>query len=113
MNFDGYMGTVKTVSGGRVIVDFNHPLAGRDIDYEVTVKRIVSDVKEKVSAFMTLLFGQGIEYVFDKGLLTMKVEFPEPMQKQFTDHVKKVIPDVKKVVFTKKKEEVKKVTTQK
>ena len=28
---DEAVGMVKTVSGGRVIVDFNHPLSGKDI----------------------------------------------------------------------------------
>ena len=31
LNIDGIFGIVKTVSGGRILVDFNHPLAGKDI----------------------------------------------------------------------------------
>jgi FKBP-type peptidyl-prolyl cis-trans isomerase 2 len=30
-------GIIKSISGGRVIVDFNHPLAGKDIDFEVEI----------------------------------------------------------------------------
>src|SRR3989344_4389828 len=28
------MGIIKSVSGGRIMVDFNHPLAGKDLVYE-------------------------------------------------------------------------------
>jgi len=31
-------GIIKSISGGRVIVDFNHPLAGREIEFEIEVK---------------------------------------------------------------------------
>src|SRR3989344_1222392 len=33
LNIDGVFGVVKTVSGGRCLVDFNHPLAGKDLVY--------------------------------------------------------------------------------
>ncbi|MEK6840058.1 MAG: peptidylprolyl isomerase, partial [Nanoarchaeota archaeon] len=62
INMDGYMGIVKTVSGGRVIVDFNHPLAGRNVIYELIVKRVVTDVKEKIKAHLHTLFGKDIEF---------------------------------------------------
>jgi FKBP-type peptidyl-prolyl cis-trans isomerase 2 len=55
VNIDGLVGTVKTVSGGRTVVDFNHPLSGRTLSYEVSVKRVVTDVAEQVEAMLTLL----------------------------------------------------------
>ncbi len=42
VNIDGAIGTVKSVSGGRVIVDFNHPLSGKKLKYKVTVLDIVT-----------------------------------------------------------------------
>lgn len=56
LNIDGVFGIVKTVSGGRVLVDFNHPLAGKDLVYEVRIKRIVEDSKEKIKALLSLVF---------------------------------------------------------
>lgn len=41
---------VVAVSGGRVITDFNNPLAGKDVSYKYSIKRILTDDKEKVSA---------------------------------------------------------------
>lgn len=50
LNIDGMFGIVKTAGGGRCYVDFNHPLAGKDLVYHVSVKRIVEDDKEKLKA---------------------------------------------------------------
>ncbi|HNV00846.1 MAG TPA: FKBP-type peptidyl-prolyl cis-trans isomerase [archaeon] len=39
-------GRVQSVSGGRVRVDFNHALAGREIEYEVKIENEITDKKE-------------------------------------------------------------------
>ncbi|MFS6939009.1 hypothetical protein ACDX33_11095, partial [Neisseria animaloris] len=41
VNLDGIYGVIRSVSGGRTIVDFNHPLSSHDLVYEVDIKRIV------------------------------------------------------------------------
>ena len=112
VNMDGYYGIIKTVSGGRVIVDFNHPLAGRDVTYEFTVKRIVTDVKEKITSHLQTLFGKEIPFTFAQGTLTLDFPLPAPLQQQFSEHTQRLIADVKKVVFTEKKEEKKLETEQ-
>jgi len=39
-------GKVQSISGGRVRVDFNHALAGREIEYKVRVEKEITDKKE-------------------------------------------------------------------
>ncbi|MBW2992804.1 peptidylprolyl isomerase [Candidatus Woesearchaeota archaeon] len=56
VNIDGAIGTIKTVTGGRSIVDFNHPLSGKDVVYEVKVNKIITDKKEKIIAYISLQF---------------------------------------------------------
>lgn len=55
INVDNQVGTVRSVSGGRVIVDFNHPLAGKELTYEVDVKRKVTDQQEKLKALLDMM----------------------------------------------------------
>ncbi len=43
---------IIAVSGARVTTDFNNRLAGKDVDYVFTIKRIVNEEKEKVEAFI-------------------------------------------------------------
>ncbi len=44
----GNIGIVKSVSGGRVVVDFNNPLAGKTIKAKVKVLKIYKEPKDKV-----------------------------------------------------------------
>lgn len=47
-DFNGMYGTVKAVTGGRVLVDFNHPLSGKDIKLEYKVLKKVEDIVTKI-----------------------------------------------------------------
>lgn len=55
VNIDGIIGTVRTVTGGRTIVDFNHPLSGKEVIYEINIKRVVTDKKEQLASLFKLL----------------------------------------------------------
>lgn len=46
VNIDNVMGTVKIVSGGRIIVDFNHPLANKEVIYKVKCEEIEAKASE-------------------------------------------------------------------
>ena len=43
LNLDGMLAKILSVSGGRVITDFNSPLASKEIAYEFTIKRKITD----------------------------------------------------------------------
>lgn len=51
---EGTTGKILTVSGGRVRVDFNHELAGKDLVYDVEVVEIIEDDIEKVKSMIKL-----------------------------------------------------------
>jgi FKBP-type peptidyl-prolyl cis-trans isomerase SlyD len=84
LNIDGALATVKAVSGGRVMVDFNHPLAGRDVVYEVKIIRGVSDDAEKAKAVFELEAGMSVKVEKKGGGLIVK-----GVKKEFWDVVKK------------------------
>lgn len=56
VTLDNLMAKIIAVSGGRVIVDFNNPLAGKEITYTFTIIRKVSDEKEKAEALFEVFF---------------------------------------------------------
>lgn len=55
VNIDGNYGIIRSISGGRITVDFNHPLAGRELEYELDVKRVVDDPAEQVAAVLDVV----------------------------------------------------------
>lgn len=45
----GRRGTIISIGGGRVIVDFNHPLAGRTLVYDVRIVKVLSSKEEEIA----------------------------------------------------------------
>lgn len=104
VNIDGMYGIIRTVAGGRVIVDFNHPLSGKEIFYKFKIKRIVSDDKEKIESFLTMELGMKKEDIeFDNQTKTAKLKvkkkLPEEFAKVIEKKVSEIIPAVKKLEF--------------
>ena len=64
-------GVVMSVGAGRVKVDFNNPLAGHDLKYEVTVVEEVTDPVEKAKCIMEMDFGTSEGFGF--GIMEDKV----------------------------------------
>jgi len=50
INVDGMPGILRRVSGGRIIVDFNHPLAGKVLEYELEILKKITELKEKIKS---------------------------------------------------------------
>jgi FKBP-type peptidyl-prolyl cis-trans isomerase 2 len=50
VRLEDVMATVKSVNSGRVVVDANHPYAGRDITYEIKVVKQITEPKGKIIA---------------------------------------------------------------
>ncbi|MDD4878297.1 MAG: peptidylprolyl isomerase [Candidatus Nanoarchaeia archaeon] len=104
VNFNnGMNGTVKTVSGGRILVDFNHPLAGQDLIYDCKIIKHITDDAEKLKGFLKYYLGAepSVEVKEGKAVITAKPEVPEPIQKALIDKAKSRIPGLKEIVFFK------------
>jgi FKBP-type peptidyl-prolyl cis-trans isomerase 2 len=105
VNIDGVVGTVKAVSGGRTIVDLNHPLAGRELEYDVVVKRIVTDAKEKISAMLKLVgIKAEVSIEGENAVIAAAEQLPEEIQKKLREHLTKSVSEIKSVEFAKKEE---------
>lgn len=104
---NGASGVVKTVSGGRILVDFNHPLAGQDLVYDVKIVKHVTDDAEKLKGFLKYYLGTEpeVEVKEGKAVIKIKPEVPEPIQKALIDKAKSRIPALKEIVFEKEKKE--------
>jgi len=76
LNFDGRMGKILSVSGGRVMVDFNHFLSGKTLVYKITVLRKVEDLNEKIQALNDFFFRKNFKYEINGEKLIIEVEKP-------------------------------------
>jgi len=61
-NFDGRIAKILSVSGGRIIADFNNPIAGKNVVYKIKILRKVEDINEKAKAFIDFLFKKDLKF---------------------------------------------------
>jgi len=107
LNIDGMIGTIKTVSGGRTMVDFNHPLAGKDLTYKVKVNKKIEDDKEKLAGYVKLSLGITdftAELKEGNATITLKKDIPEEIKKTINEKATQLISSIKKVEFALKNE---------
>lgn len=61
VDIDGQHGHVETIIGGRARVDFNHPLAGKDISYEYEVLDVVEDRLDRARGLLDVYLDIDLE----------------------------------------------------
>jgi len=52
LEYEGKLAIVRTLGAGRVQLDFNPPLAGKTLVYEVTVQKKLETIQEKINALI-------------------------------------------------------------
>ena len=105
VNMDNLIGTIRTVTGGRTLVDFNHPLAGRDLVYEIKILSKITDDKEKLEGLLSFHLGiDKPDVKIENGTVTINNDVPDMFRKQLEEKIKKLIPSVKKIEYKKKEE---------
>jgi FKBP-type peptidyl-prolyl cis-trans isomerase 2 len=98
INIDGLIGNIISASSGRIIVDFNHPLAGKMLNYNITVKKIVADKKQKIESVFDIYTGLGskdLDIKEDGKKLTVAYKYKSALH----DNLKQlIISDIKKYI---------------
>jgi len=54
INADNAQGRVLSVSGGRVSIDFNHPLAGKNLIYDLEIREKIESLEDKINALVKI-----------------------------------------------------------
>tara|TARA_Y100000310_G_scaffold338521_1_gene428365 strand:+ start:730 stop:1371 length:642 start_codon:yes stop_codon:yes gene_type:complete len=105
VSLDNSIVKIITVSGGRVIVDFNNPLAGKEIEYEFTINKKIQDDKEKVNSLQDFFFKKRFPFsIKDKKILFNKEA--EPFLKIFESKFKELLKkdlDISSITHIKQK----------
>ena len=106
---DGMQAKVQSVSGGRVRVDFNNPLAGKMLTYKIKILKRVEGGKNKVEKLLKYyrIDYSGLE-IRGKEVMVKSEKPIDPIAKKFvSDMVTKWLKGMERVNF-KEKAEVKK-----
>lgn len=91
-NFDGRIGRVLASSGGRVIVDFNNPVAGKDVIYKIKLLKKIDDENEKAKALIKFFFQQNLNFEIKDKRIILEAEKPlVDFVKLFKDKFKEIL----------------------
>ncbi len=108
VNVDGKYGEIRRATGGRVLVDFNHPLAGKDVTYMVTIRRKVDDPAEQVKAVLAIKLNMhDIDVDVAGGKAMVSGEKLGGLPRDFADllcaQLRRIIPSLETMEFVDKK----------
>lgn len=104
VNIDDQIGIVKTVSGGRTLVDFNHPLSGKNIIYKVKIVKKIDDIVKKTSVLvgaMLQIEDPIINFVDGKASVDLAFDLPPDVVEVLIKKIKEVLPELKEISFKK------------
>ena len=107
VQIDNQNGIVKTVTGGRVMVDFNHPLSGKEVIYDFKIIDKIEKDEEKIKGYFSTTFGINNLNVnkTEKGFeIETNNPMPEMIQEEFSKKLKEIISDKQEYIFTSKKD---------
>jgi len=106
VNIKNLQGRVLSVSGGRVKVDFNHPLSGKDLEYDLEMKEQITKKEDQVKSVLEIFSRTtGKEEVrIEKEVVELTVDPVSDLPKKAKEEIAKIIvkwiPGLKNVKFT-------------
>ncbi len=110
IELDGRPAVVRAVGAGRVQVDYNHPLAGRTLIYDVSIEKVVEDENEKVLNIISKRIPEveKTKFSLEKNGAEVTIEVPEEAfylsglqvaKKSVTSDIQKYFPDIETISF--------------
>lgn len=89
---DNMLVKIISVSGGRVLADFNNPVAGKVVIYDFTIIKKVEDIEEKVNSILDYFLRQRLPFKIEDKKIVFEVEqFYEIVFKQLNDNFKDIL----------------------
>ncbi|MCJ7429156.1 MAG: peptidylprolyl isomerase [Candidatus Nanohaloarchaeota archaeon QJJ-5] len=92
VEIDGQRGRVIMAMNGRVKVDFNHPMAGKDLEYDISVLETIEDTEGQARAVLDKHFEDQYDLSVDEQdiTITFDADVPEDMGEAIEDQLTKL-----------------------
>jgi peptidylprolyl isomerase len=106
----GRRAVVRSVGAGRVQVDYNHPLAGRTLVYDVSVEKVLEDENEKILNIISIRIPEvdKTKFILEHSGADLTIEVPEEAfylsglqvaKKAVTSDIQKYFPGIDTISF--------------
>ena len=85
VDMNGVKGRIQSVTAGRVRVDFNNPLAGKKLIYELEVIEVLKSSEEKINGLFEFFGLPPPEISIDRlNIILKKVDIPSPLKERIS-----------------------------
>jgi len=110
VELDGRPAVVRAVGAGRVQVDYNHPLAGRTLVYDLSIERVLADDRDKILNMISRRVPEvpSDKFVIDQHDRDLTIEVPEEAfylsgiqvaKKAIASDLQKYLPRINSIAF--------------
>jgi FKBP-type peptidyl-prolyl cis-trans isomerase 2 len=100
VDFSGIKGRIQSVSAGRVMVDFNNPMAGKNLKYELEIREKIEDSVKQVESIFDFFGIEGTAAKIDKDLVDIEAKnLPVELKEKISSLIIEYIRGIDKVRF--------------
>jgi FKBP-type peptidyl-prolyl cis-trans isomerase 2 len=99
VDFAGTKGRIQSVDAGRIRVDFNNPLAGKTLKYDLELVEVIEGVENKIKSIFEFFGIEKLEMKIEGDKVTIEMMLPEQIKKKISSLILDNIPEVKNVNF--------------
>jgi len=96
LSLDGQLVKILSSSGGRTLVDFNNPLAGKKIKYRYKINKKIADAETKINSLQDFLFRKQFPFKIDntKKQVTLTLSKQEEKISKIIEMLSKPFEDI-------------------
>ena len=97
VEINGRLGTVKSVTGGRVLVDFNHPLAGRKVKYDFKITKLFENLDDKLNIVLEMILGKPAKSMKQDGevlSIELDIDLNDEVKEHLIKEINKYLPEL-------------------
>jgi len=100
VDFSGIKGRIQSVSAGRVMVDFNNPLAGKKLKYELEIRERIEDPIKQVESIFDFFGIEKVDVKINENMVDIEVKnLPAELKKKISSLVTEYVSGLNKVRF--------------
>ncbi|MEM0139051.1 MAG: peptidylprolyl isomerase [Ferroplasma sp.] len=100
VNINNKVGKILSVTPGRVLIDYNHELAGKTLYYKYTVIKVITDIKEKVNAIIDMDYNdsENFDVKIENNVISIQIPEEAKFDINWIDSKYKIVNDLRKYI---------------
>ncbi|MBI4170795.1 MAG: peptidylprolyl isomerase [Candidatus Aenigmarchaeota archaeon] len=99
VDFSGMRGRIQSAEAGRIRVDFNNPLSGKILKYEIEITEEIKDPADQVKAVLEFFGADNADIELKEHEVDIKIKLPEQLKERLSSLLLEHIAGIEKVNF--------------